>query len=1754
MKIGNISIGEVLEIGVTQPNQFYYCGAYGGIPNALVQYNETYSYLQPDSIYQTMPSTEHLFIGQMQSYLSRRSIAKDFDTNTQYMSPGTSFGYGKKQDSENAPFDKITQDYQTTPEGDFFTYKNYSFFPNNTTRYNTFWHTSLYTELLSHNILVAENENIPVGGEISSIKGWIKGLFAGQNLGPVSNLYGTLPHRFVEGGLPFVKLRIPSNKTNGPGGPAIGTSENNFGYIDYYMLLHTYAHTGIEDASQTPNNNLYEMIPTQGDITQGVNDFLSLYVNQTSYSSELLNSFRNILQNNFYIVPTIIADFREPVYSIDWQDMMHGGEEAIIDFYTNPGTVYENMSLFAYPGQYNPNNENTKAPNYGWHPMSTENVTGKSYGELVTDYHLYIDSFAYIGTHPGFFTIDNLFLQDYDVLGLLPETDNPVMVQAAFNDYNFLEDTKTEILSILATEAEELSSFNRQKLLIMVGRIQFYQFYAPDVYNRPEGETSGPDFVNNNSYGFWTNSTFFPSINPSYHNNIPAWMNSQYYPHLYNSSHLIRMFGPIAPRGYVPKCGVNYSTYFNLGDEFVSGTAPTQYGNTNFTFRSGLSLGSIESVDSFLGYDASQLLSNIPAGFQLTEADAVNILDLELWKLFYDSQQYCKRIETKVDSILQDSFVQEEINSLSIPRIQYLSYQGPNSPEQDEIHIHPFMIGLNPDNPTSAIPVQWQFPDFHLNVPTEGGPYENYFSDAGIPGPPLGPPVGGGAAFAIQHNPELPEQLIDLQGGPGSSDWRIYRVRYIEPYSEEWNSLGPISHLEGHITEGSAQAFGLNLSNTQGYWIIEGVVRWYSHNNGVTGAYAPVAVNNQMDPNFGQIATSVSFNPDYNYFEDYDGNGEYSGDAFLYNAMLKQGEYYVFEQVPTTNSGFAAPFTWEGFDPQQIGEGYYDYTTISGAYPGGAYQGGSVNPDTAFVLRHPADFVLQWVKDNNILNSYEMERFEFCHQIGTILKTWNSETNPYVDYYYQHIVRFFNSYTRYYLENPLSGPDREYNPYLHGTDHPISTYFSTIRDFLTQLAHYNGGISAYEISNWVEWLRGGCTQHFDNSPPVLFTQYTNPDVVDEFGSFEMPTTQTIFREDGLGFFARVIFNKNVEFNNWWQMCEYLNQYENLQTGAINYITLNRNDNLGIQDDVLIYSDVPYVGSEGQFSIEKGYYPSNPESPFPSEFSKGSELFIYMNQDIGITTEAFGPAESPGFASGTSFVTMINELIQDGIEGQTIDIYPENTQGSGYYSREDGLLYLERSIRAGNPDYRVLQLIDFALQNNLMQQLAFLLPPTSSPSVQGDTPQLPSLSEDAFKLPIPTKALGVFDGKVSAAAIKYNIQPWFAEKEDRGFLKENEKNLHSNNLFTQSINPTNTEYYFTMTDGDPTLASSTTTFDVAFGHIGGSGSNGRNNSKGPSEAIYRQAANELLGNAEGAFFSLSQSLFDLGLIPNDLEQPAYMRTSNPTPDEYVWILRAHGYKQQESVFDPFIKFNLSGSNASNIGQTTQLRTDISKRIVQPNGLTRYFLRPTENASGSPYGNQKEGDGVFGYWYPEIGTAVFNPKIAEKHNANSSVISTQFDADRDFDKNHTGMKPNGLSLGIRDYRNALKLVNNFKNYDGNYIENAALKVNSNEAEQLNMIACIRLKTGQFNFTTNPTRFINLGTTGQYNTFPAAGTSTTPVNRETMKYDEGLGTSPTTYITHIDLYDILGYRVATAKLSTPIKKDFNSEVVIKILLKDY
>ena len=51
--------------------------------------------------------------------------------------------------------------------------------------------------------------------------------------------------------------------------------------------------------------------------------------------------------------------------------------------------------------------------------------------------------------------------------------------------------------------------------------------------------------------------------------------------------------------------------------------------------------------------------------------------------------------------------------------------------------------------------------------------------------------------------------------------------------------------------------------------------------------------------------------------------------------------------------------------------------------------------------------------------------------------------------------------------------------------------------------------------------------------------------------------------------------------------------------------------------------------------------------------------------------------------------------------------------------------------------------------------------------------------------------------------------------------------------------------------------------------------------------------------------------------------------------------------------------------------------------------------------------------------------------------------------------------------------------------------------------------------------------------------------------MEWDEDGTSSPTTFPNSIQLYDASGYLVANANLSTSIKKDFNSEIIIKVVV---
>ena len=171
----------------------------------------------------------------------------------------------------------------------------------------------------------------------------------------------------------------------------------------------------------------------------------------------------------------------------------------------------------------------------------------------------------------------------------------------------------------------------------------------------------------------------------------------------------------------------------------------------------------------------------------------------------------------------------------------------------------------------------------------------------------------------------------------------------------------------------------------------------------------------------------------------------------------------------------------------------------------------------------------------------------------------------------------------------------------------------------------------------------------------------------------------------------------------WGFCQYLNGFPELKTSAIQsisqYTTFVESN---VSDSMLFYTDTPYTDELSGITIEKGFYPADSSTPAGDFFTPGSSLYITFNTpDIFIDTEAFGPPlDAVGYADNTPFLQMINELITDGIEGTTIDIFPESTNGNGSYQIADGRLYLQRGLAQGNPDYRPLQLIMYAEQNNL----------------------------------------------------------------------------------------------------------------------------------------------------------------------------------------------------------------------------------------------------------------------------------------------------------------------------------------------------------------------------------------------------------------------------------------------------------------------
>ena len=393
------------------------------------------------------------------------------------------------------------------------------------------------------------------------------------------------------------------------------------------------------------------------------------------------------------------------------------------------------------------------------------------------------------------------------------------------------------------------------------------------------------------------------------------------------------------------------------------------------------------------------------------------------------------------------------------------------------------------------------------------------------------------------------------------------------------------------------------------------------------------------------------------------------------------------------------------------------------------------------------------------------------------------------------------------------------------------------------------------------------------------------------------------------------------------------------------------------------------------------------------------------------------------------------------------------------------------------------------------------------------------------------------------------------------------NIAGLTLHTGSLSSSNTPYYYSVLNGKQNESKSDFIFNVSFGHYAGSGSyTGGDGHKGASEVVYKQYASLLLDdiNIDSGFRITSGS----DVIPSG-------ETSKK--DEFIYVINFERKKFEERILESFT-LEFSGSNGLNSGKNIKLTTNLSSLRESQYG-SRYDI--ISGSAGVPHNGHTQIAGRYGHLYSDQGVIILGEKIAHEMSGSGITIG---DAIIGSDSNSSHQLYPKLT-NTSDSRNALRLFNCLNNVNGNCITGLR-----GEKEVTDVTYICRLAADDFNFTNNFSIITGSGRnmfqedTAVMNGFPTSITSsafTSSGEPSSLIYEGGPGVtgdgtlqtqtiledgSPFiwpggnvstmhgnshTFITGIELYDEHGEMLAVARPSTPIKKAFDREMVIKIKL---
>ena len=416
-----------------------------------------------------------------------------------------------------------------------------------------------------------------------------------------------------------------------------------------------------------------------------------------------------------------------------------------------------------------------------------------------------------------------------------------------------------------------------------------------------------------------------------------------------------------------------------------------------------------------------------------------------------------------------------------------------------------------------------------------------------------------------------------------------------------------------------------------------------------------------------------------------------------------------------------------------------------------------------------------------------------------------------------------------------------------------------------------------------------------------------------------------------------------------------------------------------------------------------------------------------------------------------------------------------------------------------------------------------------------TGQWETISEDSYEYGgpvalaqgLPPSATPILDEDVVADTLKVTA----------GYFTGGDGTIEGSIIHTGSLSDSNEKYYYNVTQAHPASASAVTQFSVTFGHIEGSGSNtlgdsnaNANTLNGETEAIYKQFSSLLQEETEAINgFKISQqgSTLNAARVSGDI-------------DKYIYVLVGKRERFKDRINKKAWTLVLSGSNSVGDGAYRELfLTDDSKYVagVATPGGPRYNI--ISGTLGEPWISHSAAQPVhtqnnaftayrtFGWFYPEMGCMVFSGHELSASIPGISSGTSQtasFDASGgDLFKSSSGFAPNE-TVQRTNSKNALRFVNCMRNVNG-----ATLRLRSEEDQTQESYFC-RIKAQNYNFSSNPT-FVS----GSLN----------KIRNITMHGN------PQTFITGVGLYNANGQLLATARLSSPLKKNFASEATIKVKL---